>query len=79
MYFATNLELHKRNPRKTWDLLREATGGQKTNSKITEIHEGNNILTEPADIAEQFNAFLLLPVTKLLTPSPTPMLIPYHT
>jgi hypothetical protein len=70
MYFATNLKLHKRNPRKTWDLLREAMGGQKTTSKITEIHDGNNIVTEPADIAEQFNAFFTTAGNKIANSIP---------
>jgi hypothetical protein len=57
MYFTTNLELHKRNPKKTWDLLREATTGTKPNSNITQIKNGDLILDESSDIAEKFNEF----------------------
>jgi hypothetical protein len=57
MYFTENLELNKHNPKKMWDLLREATTGHKQNCNITQINNGNLTLTDPVDIAEKFNDF----------------------
>ena len=37
MYFEKNLKNAKRNPQKTWQLLKEAIGSTSNNSKINEL------------------------------------------
>ena len=37
MYFEKNLKNAKRNPKKTWLLLKEAIGSTSNNSKINEL------------------------------------------
>ena len=57
IYFETNLNLHKKNPKKTWNLLKEATNLKSPTQKISEIKIGNTISNNDADIANHFNHF----------------------
>ena len=43
--------------KKTWDLLKEVTFGEKSYNKITEIDSNGKLLSEPNLIAEEFNNF----------------------
>jgi hypothetical protein len=56
LYFENNLNLHEKNPKKTWEILKEVMG-KKTNSPITEININGTISNDPARIAEEFNSF----------------------
>jgi len=55
-YFENNLNLHEKNPKKTWEILKEVMG-KKVNSPISEININGTISNEPAKIAEEFNSF----------------------
>jgi hypothetical protein len=56
LYFEQNLFKNKGNPRKTWELLKEATNLIKSNNKIEKIKV--NVLTDnPTDMANAFNEF----------------------
>jgi Reverse transcriptase (RNA-dependent DNA polymerase) len=56
LYFESNLNLHVKNPKKSWDLLKEAIG-KKTNSAISEIQINGNLSSDPIAIANEFNSF----------------------
>jgi len=56
LYFESNLEKNLKNPKKTWDLLKEAIG-TKTSPKISEIKIDGSIQTDPSIIANEFNNF----------------------
>jgi len=74
MYFDANFELHKKNPKKTWELLKEAACLNKSNDKIDEIIVNNETITDQCKIANSFNEFFssigtdisesILPTTK---------------
>ena len=57
MYFDSNFEIHKKNPKKTWDLLKEAASLNKSNDQIEEIIVNNETITDPCKIADSFNDF----------------------
>jgi len=59
MYFDKNFELNRKNPKRTWDLLKEATNLTKSNDKIHKLQLNNQIITEPKQIANAFNNFFV--------------------
>jgi len=59
MYFDKNFELHKKNPKKTWDLLKEATNLTKSNDKIESLKINNVNVTDPNIISNTFNDFFV--------------------
>ena len=58
-YFGTNLNLNKKNPKKTWDLLKEAANLNKTNDNVDKLMSGNTTINDPGQIAEQFNDYFV--------------------
>jgi len=59
MYFDKNFELNRKNPKRTWDLLKEATNLTKSNDKIHKLQLNNQTITEPKQIANAFNNFFV--------------------
>ena len=57
LYFETNFQKAKSNPKKTWDLIREAIGSESKNSKITKITVAGKTLDDPSLIPNEFNSF----------------------
>jgi len=57
-YYENNLVLNIKNPKRTWDLLKEATNLNRTSIKIDKIvNKNNQTLSDPTDIANEFNNF----------------------
>jgi hypothetical protein len=56
-YFEENLLANVKNPKKTWDLLKEATVGSKQNKKIDSLTVNGNLVLDQQLIAEEFNSF----------------------
>jgi hypothetical protein len=56
-YFTHSLKTHEKNPRKTWEILKEAIHNTKTTNKIDSIISNNLTLTNPTSVAEEFNNF----------------------
>ena len=46
-----------KNPKKTWDILRELTTGKKEQPPIEKVKSNGLILTDPPKIANEFNTF----------------------
>jgi len=59
MYFGSNLNLHRKNPKKTWDLLKEAANLSKSTDGVEKIISNNITITDPGQIAEKFNDFFV--------------------
>ena len=59
MYFDKNFDLFKRNPKKTWDLLKEASNLTKSNDKIEKLIVNNVPTHDPELIANEFNDFFV--------------------
>jgi hypothetical protein len=57
LYFEDSLNQNVGNPKKTWEILKEATVGTKTSSKIDKIVIDGKQISDPACIAEEFNKF----------------------
>ena len=57
LYYETNFNIHKKNPKKTWQLLNEMIGRKQSNDNISKIKTQTGITEEPLDIAETFNNF----------------------
>jgi hypothetical protein len=57
LYFEQNLHNNKRNPKRTWELLKEATNLVKSNSKIEKIKVNNTVTDDPNEMADAFNEF----------------------
>jgi hypothetical protein len=57
MYFEKGLAENEKNPKKTWDILKEATNICNDKSKIEKITVNNNSITDPKQIANEFNNF----------------------
>jgi len=56
-YYAENLQKNIKNPKRTWDLLKEAANLNKANSKVDSIEKNGLIITDPKEIADEFNEF----------------------
>jgi hypothetical protein len=46
-YYKNNLALNIKNPKRTWDLLKEATNLNRSTSKIDKIVNNNNVTVKP--------------------------------
>jgi hypothetical protein len=57
LYFNSELKNNVKNPKKTWEVLKEAANLTKTNSSIDKINGTNGLITNPTDIANKFNDF----------------------
>ncbi len=57
IYFETNLRIFAKNPKKTWNLLKEATNLKSNTQKISEIVIGNTLSSNHSEIANHFNNF----------------------
>jgi hypothetical protein len=56
-YYLENLNRNVKNPKRSWELLKEAANLNKPKSSIDKIDKDGKILTEPLDIANEFNDF----------------------
>jgi hypothetical protein len=56
-YYADNLDLNIKNSKRTWQLLKEAANLNNPRSSIEKIDKNGTILTDPVDIANEFNDF----------------------
>ena len=52
-----HLEQIKKKPKKTWDVIKEATFGHAVKSQIEKINANGNTLTDPFKISNEFNNF----------------------
>jgi len=59
MYFDKNFELFKHNPKRTWDLLKEATNLTKSHDNVEKLTMNNETFTDPKRIANAFNDFFV--------------------
>lgn len=57
LYFEESLNANVKNPKKTWEILKEATFGSKSTTKIDKISSNGNVISDPVTIAEEFNSF----------------------
>jgi hypothetical protein len=57
LFYTTDLEAARNNPKKTWDILREVTTGRDPRQPISEITTNTETLSDPPLIAEEFNNF----------------------
>jgi hypothetical protein len=57
LYFTSNLKQNIKNPKKTWDLLKEALNKSNCKSRIDTLKVNNGIITDPVEMAEEFNGF----------------------
>jgi hypothetical protein len=56
-YYDSSLSKAKKNPRKTWEVLKEAIGQPPSKEKIEKIVVNGSTFTDPKEIAENFNDF----------------------
>ena len=52
-----NFRKHAKSPKRTWDLLKETTFGDKSFNNISEINANGELKSTPKDISEEFNNF----------------------
>jgi len=57
LYYDNSLAKAKNNPKKTWNIMKEALNLNHSKPKIEKIVENNVTLTEPSDISNAFNSF----------------------
>ncbi len=65
MYFDSNLNANQKNPKKTWELLKEAANLGKSNDKIEKISVGQQTINDQGQISECFNDFFVNIGTKI--------------
>ena len=56
-YIDENFRKHAKNPKRTWDLLKETTFGERRQINLSEIKVNGEPKTNPKDISEEFNNF----------------------
>jgi hypothetical protein len=59
MYFDKNFSLNKKNPKRTWELLKEAANLKKSNDQINSLNINNQSVSDPRLIADAFNNFFV--------------------
>ncbi len=57
IYYATILHFSKKNPKKTWEILKEVTTGKNVHNPISEVLSESGVLTDSTHIANEFNNF----------------------
>jgi hypothetical protein len=57
LYFDKQLKTNIKNPKKTWDILKELTTGKNDKQQIDKIKVDDRLITDPQVIAEEFNSF----------------------
>jgi hypothetical protein len=58
LYYEQQLEIHQRNPKKTWDILNESLNRDVSKgSHIDKIKINDTVFTKPQDISDKFNDF----------------------
>ena len=57
LHYLSSIEKNVKNPKKTWDILRELTTGNKTQQSIDKISTDGVTLSDPTQIANEFNKF----------------------
>jgi hypothetical protein len=57
LFLEAKFRAYEKNPKKTWDLLKEVTFGKTSNIPITELLINNTPCTDPWLIANEFNNF----------------------
>ena len=57
MFVDDNFKKFQKNPKKTWDFLKETTFGHKTNHQINEMEINGKCTKDPKIISENFNNF----------------------
>jgi len=56
-YYNDNLHLNIKNSKRTWQLLKDAANLNKSSSVIEKIDKNGTLITDPVDIANEFNDF----------------------
>ena len=57
LHYLKNLELSAKNPKKTWDILKELTSGKSEQVQIDKIKVDGKIITDQSAMADEFNDF----------------------
>ena len=57
MFVDNNFKQLQKNPKKTWDFLKETTFGHKTSHQINEMEINGTCTKDPKIISENFNKF----------------------
>ncbi len=57
LHYESSLTKCQKNPKKTWEILKELSTGQNNTAKIDKIKAGDKLITNNMDIAENFNSF----------------------
>jgi hypothetical protein len=57
IYYSNNLHFAKKDPKKTWEILKEVTTGKNVHNPISEVQSEKGMLTDPTHIANEFNNF----------------------
>jgi len=57
LHYEKDLAKYQKNPKKTWELLKEVSTGNKSTSKIEKINSGGVEVTDNKAMAEEFNNF----------------------
>ena len=56
-HYVNELKKNSRNPKKTWDTLKELTVGRTAQTSIDKIKVDNTTITDPLQMADEFNKF----------------------
>ena len=59
LYFDVNFQHAKKNPKKTWDLIREAIGTEPSHPKINKLTISGKTVNDPEIITNEFNKFFV--------------------
>jgi Reverse transcriptase (RNA-dependent DNA polymerase) len=65
LHISNKLTENAKNPKKMWEILNEITKGKKGECKIEKIKVNDAELTDPKQIAEEFNKFFTSVGTKI--------------
>ena len=77
-YYQTSFSDHKGDPRKTWQIINELTSRKSGKSSVKELRVNGNSVTNPTELAEEFNHHFTTIGTKLASEIPESASTSYH-
>ena len=57
LHYEINIDKNQKNPKKTWELLKEISTGTKTTHNIDKLIVNDNVLYDNLEMANEFNNF----------------------
>ena len=69
-YFSKLIDANKSNSKRMWKILKEAIDGENGSKEVNYMKFGNEIITNPEEIATRYNEFIVNSISSLVVSKP---------